>query len=382
MEQKFVSRQQLNLLEERITFGLRTFAAYDLWTYLLELSNTSKNSQVNVLIVGSGGSYPACVFAKHVIIEQLKNFTVEATTPQTAIRMINELDNLSNNNSTKFNLVIGISYSGKTADIIAIAKLCKLKSCHFLLLTGAKKDTLSEIYSEDDLTKIISYFSVYCTESEKGLISMASTLTPMYIFNAIRYPKPPHLISKFPSELDYGKHFITKLNIDKIVSSLKRTPIIHVFYEWDTLPTALDIESKFIESGIATVILHEKKNFSHGRTTLLYTQQFALIINLCRYKYSCSHIDKTPYKKVKFRTQYDEILTNYLKSICNITGSNYMELFATSPSITTSQWNLWTMAILPYLITEIGEKMNIDISRPLDPYPKETLTLYNYNGEL
>lgn len=58
---------------------------------------------------------------------------------------------------------------------------------------------------------------------------------------------------------------------------------IHVFYEWDTLPTATDIESKFTESGIANVVLHEKKNFSHGRYTSLYNQSFAVVINLTRH---------------------------------------------------------------------------------------------------
>ena len=374
MKEEFLSRQQLNLIEDRVTCALKTLAPFDLWYYFLKLTNSHKNTPTKVLIVGSGGSYPACVFAKHVILEYL-NITVEATTPQTALRMLNEFKSFSNTINSKYDLIIGISYSGKTPDIVAIAKLCKLKQYPFLLITGAK-------YVEDDLTKIISYFNARYPEAEKGLISMASTLIPMYILEAVRYTLPPHLLTHPVSELHYGERFVSQLDIGKIASSLKKTPIIHVFYEWDTLPTALDIESKFTESGIATVILHEKKNFSHGRTTLLYTQKFALVLNLCRYKYDYNgNIDRKLNEEMKFKNDYDKILTDYLKTICNNFNSNYIELFAISPFVTSSRWNLWTMPILPYLVTQIGEEMNIDISRPFKHYPQETLALYNYTGE-
>lgn len=39
------------------------------------------------------------------------------------------------------------------------------------------------------------------------------------------------------------------------------------------------------------------------------------------------------------------------------------------------------MAILPYLITAIGEELEIDISKPLNPFPEEVSRLYDYKDK-
>jgi len=48
--------------------------------------------------------------------------------------------------------------------------------------------------------------------------------------------------------LSAAESIVSNLNICDIAKAIKKYPIIHVFYEWDTLPMAADIESKFIES--------------------------------------------------------------------------------------------------------------------------------------
>ena len=129
---------------------------------------------------------------------------------------------------------------------------------------------------------IISYFNAEdTTGKERGMISMTSTLAPIIVFDDNWTCK---LISENQEALTNGEKFVSELNIHDIARKIKQKPVIHVFYEWDTLPTAIDIESKFTESGIANVIIHEKKNFSHGRYTLLYKQNFALAINLVKYR--------------------------------------------------------------------------------------------------
>ena len=40
---------------------------------------------------------------------------------------------------------------------------------------------------------------------------------------------------------------------------------INIFTGDYTKSSSYDMESKFIESGIVNVVIHEKKNFSHGR---------------------------------------------------------------------------------------------------------------------
>jgi len=157
-----------------------------------------------------------------------------------------------------------------------------------------------------------------------------------------------------------------KTDLRRYRNLIKKYPIIHVFYEWDTLPMAADIESKFIESGISNVILNEKKNFSHGRYTSLYNQNFALVINLERYE-SC-HV-----------SEYDQKLSEFLKERCKEKAAQYIKIGKSC--LETSEWNIYAMAMLPYLITSIGEELGIDISKPLKPFPSEAKPLFDYKGE-
>lgn len=60
-----------------------------------------------------------------------------------------------------------------------------------------------------------------------------------------------NVLIKIRNFLKNSEEFVSKLNIAEIAKAIKNNPVIHVFYEWNTLPTAIDIESKFVESGIA-----------------------------------------------------------------------------------------------------------------------------------
>ena len=47
----------------------------------------------------------------------------------------------------------------------------------------------------------------------------------------------------------------------------------------------------------------------------------------------------------------------------------------------SNQWNIEAMTKTPYLITAIGEELDIDISKPLTPFQEEAIQLYSYKGE-
>lgn len=368
MKKEFVSSKQLKLLPERIRKAEETDASKELNRYMWDLFKEKNFEPLHILVVGAGGSYPAAVFAKYAICDEIRTVNVQAETPQNAIRYITQRDNISGPDEYKFkpkyDLIIGISYSGKTPDMKSVAKLSISRGFPFVLLTGAAKSELEDVYPENQLLKIISYFNPEdTTGKEKGMISMASTLAPMIIFDDGSSCK---LILENQDALKKGKKFVSDLDISSIASALKKCPIIHVFYEWDTLATALDIESKFTESGIANVILHEKKNFSHGRYTSLYNQNFALVINLTRYANL-------------YKYEYDKCLSKFLRKISNAKSANYIEI-GTRP-LMAQQWNIEAMTKIPYLVTAIGEKLGVDISKPLKPFPKEAISLYEYEGE-
>ena len=176
--------------------------------------------------------------------------------------------------------------------------------------------------------------------------------------------------SIYKEDLEEGEKFVSSLNIARIARVLKTRPVIHVFYEWRTFGIAADIASKFMESGIANVILHEKKNFSHGEYTLLYKQKFGMVINLTKFSVSFLHSN-----------EFDEKLDEFLKDLCKKKSAVYIEMgngmFETGEMLTKE------LSKLPYLITYIGEAMGIDISKPFDPepFPPESKALYRFKGE-
>lgn len=377
MKEEFVSRQQVNLLPERIRKAEETNATKELNLYMWDLFKKKKNVAMNIMVVGAGGSYPAAIFAKHALHDEMRTPNVEAVTPQTAVRILTQFDRVNNGEwNPKYDLVIGISYSGKTPDIKCVSEFCAKKGFPFILVTGAEKSALSDIYCESDSMKIISYYNAEdTTGKERGMISMVSTLAPIIIFDDNWTGK---LISENQEALVNGEKFVSGLNISEIAKAIKQYPVIHVFYEWDTLPTATDIESKFTESGIANVVLHEKKNFSHGRYTSLYNQNFAVVINLTRYGMDIP-LDRSGNINKFYKYKYDENLATFLNKRCEEKSAHYIEIgtVATMPS----QWNIEAMSKLPYLITAIGEELGIDISKPLKPFPEEAIPLYDYKGE-
>ncbi len=377
MKEEFVSRQQVNLLPERIRKAEKTDATKELNLYMWDLFEKKKYVPMNIMVVGAGGSYPAAIFAKHVLHDEMRTPNVEAVTPQTAVRILTQFDRVNNGEwNPKYDLVIGISYSGKTPDIKCVSELCAQKGFPFILVTGAEKSTLSDIYRESDSVKIISYYNAEdTTGKERGMISMVSTLAPIIIFDDNWTCK---LISKNQEALVNGEKFVSDLNISEIAKTIKQYPVIHVFYEWDTLPTAADIESKFTESGIANVVLHEKKNFSHGRYTSLYNQNFAVVINLTRHGMAIP-LDGSGNINKFYKYKYDENLAIFLNKICEEKSTHYIEIGTVA--MMPSQWNIEAMSKLPYLITAIGEELGIDISKPLKPFPEEAIQLYDYKGK-
>lgn len=377
MKEEFVSRQQVNLLPERIRKAEKTDATKELNLYMWDLFKKKKYVPMNIMVVGAGGSYPAAIFAKHALHDEMRTPNVEAVTPQTAVRILTQFDRVNNGEwNPKYDLVIGISYSGKTPDIKCVSELCAQKGFPFILVTGAEKSTLSDIYHESDSMKIISYYNAEdTTGKERGMISMVSTLAPIIIFDDNWTCK---LISKNQEALVNGEKFVSDLNISEIAKTIKQYPVIHVLYEWDTLPTAADIESKFTESGIANVVLHEKKNFSHGRYTSLYNQNFAVVINLTRHGMAIP-LDGSGNINKFYKYKYDENLAIFLNKICEEKSTHYIEIGTVA--MMPSQWNIEAMSKLPYLITAIGEELGIDISKPLKPFPEEAIQLYDYKGK-
>ena len=131
--------------------------------------------------------------------------------------------------------------------------------------------------------------------------------------------------------------------------------IFSIFTGDYTEAASTDLESKITESGIFNCILHEKKNFSHGR-----------FIN---YEYLSKK--KNIYFKQKTTSPYEEGLLNYLKDGDNlIIESNYDGILCEYDLLIATQ----------YLIYYIAKLLDIDISKPA--YSEEAMKIYFYKGNL
>lgn len=383
MNQDFVSRQQLLLLPERIWKAEATEASKEVYRFLWDMFKAKDYDAMKIMVVGAGGSYPAAISVSHSLRDEMRTPNVEAVTPQKALRILSQTDRILNaEHRPRYDVVIGISYSGKTPDIKAVYENCRRRNFPFVLFTGADKETLKEEYFENEFLKIVSYFNAEdTTGKERGMISMFSTLAPAVLFDdyVISFDPKWRKYHVYKELLEEGEQFVSKLNIPKIARAIKRRPIIHVIYEWRTYAIAADIASKFMESGIASVILHEKKNFSHGRYTLLYKQNFAMVINLTKFDFAINI--STMGAELVYGNDYDEKLDKFLKDICKKKTAIYLEMG--NSLLETAQMLIKELCKLPYMITAIGEELGVDVSKPFNPdhFPEEPKALYEFEGE-
>ena len=115
-----------------------------------------------------------------------------------------------------------------------------------------------------------------------------------------------------------------------------------------------DLESKIIESGVFNCLIHEKKNFSHGR-----------FIN---YENLNNHF--SIFFKQKTSSEYENMLLNYLNDNAVVIESKYEGLLAEFDLLIASQ----------FIIYYIGNNLNIDVSKP--SYSEDAMKIYFYKGDL
>lgn len=158
--------------------------------------------------------------------------------------------------------------------------------------------------------------------------------------------------------ISYWKNYFENLfKEDKrnLKSIFKRGNIINIFHGDFTSSAAMDLESTFIESGIFNVLLHEKKNFSHGR--FINYEHLSNKMNI--------------YLKTKNESLYEEKLLKYLSLDKNIIiESRYDGLLAEYDLLIATQ----------YFIYYISKLLDIDISKP--SYSEEAMKIYFYKGDL
>ena len=336
-ERKKIKRCSINInnLEKRIINAVNSSAG-------IKLDEIGLCEDMNVLFIGTGGSYAGSYFASK-IINELYGCNTYSLYPR---------DVLYRNNS-KINKVVLFSYSGTTNDIINSINDFDKKDIYIIT-----KGELQNIVLKTGIPKknILSYRTSTNKGKERGFLSFEGAVVPAAILlkdylDKINYDIDINDFIK--NSIMYWNKQIEKLVNKDLVRQLKQQNLINIFTGDYSNTACYDLESKIIESGVFNCIIHEKKNFSHGRFINYENQDN---------KYSI-------YFKQKETSLYEEELLKYLdKKNTIMIESNYDGFLAEFDLLISSQ----------FIIYHIGRVLDIDVSKP--EYSDNAMEIYFYRG--
>ena len=341
IKRKQIKRCNINInhLETRIINAINS-GAYQ------KLVNTNFQDGCNYLFIGTGGSYAGAKFSAKVI-NYLYGFNAFAFYPR----------DVYYRNNKYIDKIFLFTYSGTTNDVYMSVSSYK-KNKIFIITKGEiqKVVTTTKIPKEN----IISYRTGTNKGKERGFLSFEGTISPASLFLKL-YFEENNLkdIETFIKECnsywkEYFKEYFIK-NKKMLKDFFINGSLLHIFSGDYTDAASSDLESKIIESGIFTCLIHEKKNFSHGR-----------FIN-----YEHLNDYKTIYFKQKTVSTYEKELLDYLSNGHNlIIESRYDGILCEYDLLIASQ----------YLIYSISNFLNVDISKPT--YSENAMKIYYYKGKL
>ena len=329
----------VNHLEKRIMNAVNS-SAYD---RLLKIDFESFNHSI---FVGTGGSYAGAKFSAK-LINHLYGTNTIALYPR----------DLYYRNNHSIDAVFLFTYSGTTNDLIVSSSFIDDNKKYIIT-----KGELQNVVAKTGISKnnIVSYRTNTNKGKERGFLSFEGALAPASLFLKLYFEKKSRNdVEDFMRDsINYWKNYFDKYfkeNKKVLKEFLKEGNSFNIFTGDFTESAASDLESKIIESGIYNCLIHEKKNFSHGR-----------FIN---YEH-LSH-KKNIYFKQKTTSLYEKNLLEYLEKDENlIIESRYDGILCEYDLLVASQ----------YLIYYISNFLNIDISKPT--YNEDAMKIYYYRGSL
>lgn len=338
-ERRKIKRCNINInnLESRVINAIN-FNAYD------KLLDINFDNSKSYLFIGTGGSFAGASFAS-TVINELYGASTYSLYPRDAFYR----------NNTNIDKAFLFSYSGTTNDIIQSVKDFDKNNVYVIT-----KGQTQNIVTKTGIMKnnIITYRTSANKGKERGFLSFEGALAPAALFMKLYLQKTnsdTDINNFIKDSMSYWSNKVQK-EIDKnfIESAINHNKIINVFRGDYSNCASYDLESKLIESGIFNSIIHEKKNFSHGR-----------FINFENMNNKC-----VIYFKQKTTSKYEEELLDYLGNKIAIFESKYDGLLAEFDLLIASQ----------FIIYQIGKLLDIDVSKP--NYTDNAMKIYFYKGQL
>ena len=329
----------INNLETRIINAINS-SAYD------KLAKINFESFNNSIFVGTGGSFAGAKFSSK-LINHLYGVNTITLYPR----------NLYYRNNNSVDSVFLFTYSGTTNDLLLSASLIENNNKYIITKGELQKVIIKAGISKNN---VISYRTCTNKGKERGFLSFEGALAPASLFLKLYFEnKSRNDVEEFIRDsINYWKNYFEKYfkdNKKMLKEFLKEGNNFNIFTGDFTESAGSDLESKIVESGIYNCLIHEKKNFSHGR-----------FIN---YEH-LSH-KRNIYFKQKTTSLYEKKLLEYLEKDQNlIIESRYDGILCEYDLLISSQ----------YLIYYISNFLNIDISKPT--YNEDAMKIYFYKGEL
>ena len=338
-ERRKIKRCNINInnLESRVINAINS-NAYD------KLLDINFDNSKSYLFIGTGGSFAGASFAS-TVINELYGASTYSLYPRDALYR----------NNINIDKAFLFSYSGTTNDLIQSVKDFNKNDVYVIT-----KGQTQNIVTKTGILKnnIITYRTSTNKGKERGFLSFEGALAPAALFMKLYLQKINSDIdinNFIKDSMSYWSNKVQK-EIDKnfIESAINHNKIINVFRGDYSNCASYDLESKLIESGIFNCIIHEKKNFSHGR-----------FINFENMNNKC-----VIYFKQKTISKYEEKLLDYLGNKIAIFESKYDGLLAEFDLLISSQ----------FIIYQIGKLLDIDVSKP--NYTDNAMKIYFYKGQL
>ena len=329
----------INNLEKRIINAINS-NAYE------KLKTINFSNRKNYLFVGTGGSFAGAKFSAKIINNLYGSNTITLLPRNVYYRNNDNVDN-----------VFLFTYSGTTNDLLVGTSL--LDNDKKFIIT---KGEIQKVVTKTNISKknIISYRTNTNKGKERGFLSFEGALAPASLFLKLYFEKnsDEDLEVFIKNSINYWKNYFEeyfKKNKKSLKDFFKKGSCFNIFTGDFSESAAADLESKIIESGIFNCLIHEKKNFSHGR-----------FIN-----YEHLSDKKNIYFKSKSISTYEKRLLDYLQNDYNIIiESRYDGILCEYDLLVASQ----------YFIYFISNLLDIDISKP--SYSEDAMKIYFYKGEL
>jgi sugar/nucleoside kinase (ribokinase family) len=278
----------LRTLNRRMLFAVEKKSEIEKCKTILTVPGTA-------LVVGSGGSFSAATF--------LSQLLCSAGHFAAAIRPFDYL-----RNGVRTNNLVVLSYSGATADSEDAIKHARILGVdQIVLVTGASKPKLKESLAPEKDLVISSAGStpgINRLPRERGFVSIAGTVVPCALWSAavVGPSRMLHFVKGLERQEPPG---FDENAVHELKTALQlRTPIAVMGggFAW---PSMIDLESKFTETFLGNLHLHESKDFSHGRFMSLFSKSDVRIPVIFLHVGIWHHYEKLLFKTV---SKYCQIL--------------------------------------------------------------------------